>query len=207
MFGGSGGRSSGGIGSAIKMRLLIALGIAAFAFISYYTKPGDLNEVTGEKERVAMADEAEEIQLGLQAKPEMVNMHGGPSRKVAAQQQVQQVGWRLLEGLDRQLAQYNQEHPGESRRNPYEQAFQFTLLSDPRTVNAFALPGGRSSSPRPSTLASKPKGNWLVSWATRSDTCSRDMATNRWPGRVCFRDSPGPSASWLARSRVPRWRR
>ncbi len=138
MFGGS-----GGTGSTIKVRLLIALAIAAFAFLSYYTKPGDLNEVTGEVERVALTDEADEIQLGLQAKSEMIGMHGGPSRKLAAQQQVQQVGWRLLEGLERQLDEYNQEHPEANRRNPYEQAFQFTLLADPKTVNAFALPGGQ----------------------------------------------------------------
>ncbi|TWU30148.1 M48 family metallopeptidase [Bythopirellula polymerisocia] len=141
MFGGSRGR--GGSGSSFKIRLLIALAIAAFAFISYVTKPGDLNEVTGEVEKVAMADEGDEIQLGLQAKPEMVSMHGGPSRNVAAQQQVQQVGWRLLEGLDRQLDEYNKAHPDANRHNPYEKAFQFTLLADPKTVNAFALPGGQ----------------------------------------------------------------
>ncbi len=135
------GRS--GTGSSFKIRLLIALAIAAFAFLSYYTKPGDLNEVTGEVERVALADETDEIQLGLQAKPELINMHGGPSRNLAAQQQVQQVGLRLLEALDRQLDEYNQQNPGANRHNPYERAFQFTLLADPQTVNAFALPGGQ----------------------------------------------------------------
>lgn len=137
MFGGS------GAGSALKARLLIALAIAAFAFLSYYAKSRDVNEVTGEPERVALTDEAEEIQLGLQAKPEMIGMHGGPSRNPAAQQQVQQVGWRLLEALDVQLEKFNRENPGANRRNPYEQAFQFTLLADPKTVNAFALPGGQ----------------------------------------------------------------
>lgn len=137
MFGGS------GMGSAIKARLLIALAIAAFAFLSYYAKQKDVNEVTGESERVALTDEADEIQLGLQAKPEMIDMHGGPSRNVAAQQQVQTVGWRLLEALDKELEKFNRENPGANRRNPYEQAFQFTLLSDPKTVNAFALPGGQ----------------------------------------------------------------
>lgn len=136
-FGGS------GVGSALKARLFIALAIAAFAFLSYYAKSRDVNEVTGEKERVALTDEADEVRLGLQAKSEMMGMHGGPSRNVAAQQQVNTVGWRLLEALHEQLAQYNQEHPGASRRNPYEEAFQFTLLSDRRTVNAFALPGGQ----------------------------------------------------------------
>jgi predicted Zn-dependent protease len=137
MFGGS------GAGSALKARLLIALAIAAFAFLSYYAKTKDINEVTGEPERVALTDEADEIRLGLQAKPEMIGMHGGPSRNIAAQQQVQTVGWRLLEALDKELAKFNRENPGANRRNPYEEAFQFTLLSDPRTVNAFALPGGQ----------------------------------------------------------------
>lgn len=138
MFGGS-----SGTGSALKARLLIALAIAAFAFLSYYTKSQDINEVTGEKERVALVSEEDEIMLGLQAKPEMMGMHGGPSRNVAAQQQVQTVGWRLLDALDKELQKFNRENPGANRRNPYEEAFQFTLLSDPRTVNAFALPGGQ----------------------------------------------------------------
>lgn len=137
MFGGS------GAGSAFKARLLIALAIAAFAFLSYYTKSQDVNEVTGEKERVALTDEADEVQLGLQAKPEMMGMHGGPSRNIVNQQLVNTVGWRLLEALNEQLEQYNREHPGANRRNPYEEAFQFTLLADRRTVNAFALPGGQ----------------------------------------------------------------
>lgn len=135
-----GGRSTG---NSLKVRLLIALAIAAFAFISYFAKPGDRNEVTGEVERVAMVNEGDEIQLGLQARPEMVAMHGGPSRNLAAQQQVQQVGWRLLEALDQQLEEHNRTHPAEHRRNPYESAFQFTLLADPKTINAFALPGGQ----------------------------------------------------------------
>jgi predicted Zn-dependent protease len=142
-FGMSGRQSGGGIGSGLKIRLLIALAIAAFAFISYYAKPDDVNEVTGEPERVAMTEEAEEIQLGLQAAPQMVGQHGGPSRSMADQQRVQQVGWRLLSALEDELDRYNREHPESPRRNPYRDAFQFTLLADPRTINAFALPGGQ----------------------------------------------------------------
>lgn len=137
MFGGS------SAGSAFKARLLIALAIAAFAFLSYYAKSQDINEVTGEKERVALTDEADEVRLGLQAKPEMMGMHGGPSRNLANQQLVNTVGWRLLEALNKQLDEFNRENPGANRRNPYEEAFQFTLLSDRNTVNAFALPGGQ----------------------------------------------------------------
>jgi beta-barrel assembly-enhancing protease len=132
-----------GGGSAFKARLIIALVIAAFAVLSYYSKSQDVNEVTGEPERVALTDEADEVQLGLQAKSEMMGMHGGPSPDRASQQLVNTVGWRLLEALNKQLEEINRENPGANRRNPYEEAFQFTLLADDRTVNAFALPGGQ----------------------------------------------------------------
>jgi beta-barrel assembly-enhancing protease len=131
LFGGSSdGRSSG-----LKARALIALAIVAFAVISYYAKPGDLNEVTGESERVALIDPEEEIQLGFRAAPEMVDMHGGVSRDRGGQQRVEIIGNRLLDELDEELAK-------QQRHNPYRKAFRFTLLADPQTVNAFALPGG-----------------------------------------------------------------
>lgn len=136
------GRGSSGAGSGLKARLLIALAIAAFAFISYYMKPGDVNEVTGEAERVAMTEEAQEIQLGLQAAPQMVGQHGGPSRSMIDQKRVQEVGWRLLSALEEDLKRKNQGNTKHRFRNPYLESFQFTLLADPRTVNAFALPGG-----------------------------------------------------------------
>lgn len=135
MFGGGGRGAGGGMSGALKMRLLIAAAVALFAVVKYYGKPGDLNEVTGETERVAMTEEAEEIQLGLQAAPQMVNQHGGPSRDMAGQHKVQAIGEQLLQALDRRLA-------SQGRNNPYRDAFRFTLLSDDRTVNAFALPGG-----------------------------------------------------------------
>lgn len=121
--------------SSLKMRLLLAVGIALFAVVRYYGRPGDLNEVTGEIERVAMAEESEEIQLGLQAAPEMVSQHGGPSRDFQGQRRVDLIGQQLLEALDEYLM-------SEGRSNPYRGAFQFTLLADRKTVNAFALPGG-----------------------------------------------------------------
>ncbi|RIK81100.1 MAG: peptidase M48 Ste24p [Planctomycetota bacterium] len=129
------GRTRRGVGSGLKARLILALVFVAFAVISYYGQPGDVNQVTGEVERVALAEEAQEIQLGLQAAGEMVQMHGGASRDVVGQQRVQNVGAELLKALDRRLA-------ADGRQNPYRDAFRFTLLADPQTVNAFALPGG-----------------------------------------------------------------
>ncbi len=136
---GQGGRTN----SAFKMRLLIALAIAAFAVISYYAKPGDRNEVTGEAERVALTEEADEVQLGLQAAPEMEGMHGGPSLDLLDRQKVQRVGEQLLAQLDVYLAEESEKHPDNPLHNPYRDAFRFTLLADPETVNAFALPGGQ----------------------------------------------------------------
>jgi predicted Zn-dependent protease len=122
--------------SNLKTRLIIAAVIAAFALLSYYGRPGDENQVTGELERVAFTEEGDEIQLGLQAVPQMAQMHGGPSRDLPGQQRVARVGERLLDALDKHLAAQN-------RRNPYREHFDFTLLADGRTVNAFALPGGQ----------------------------------------------------------------
>lgn len=123
-------------GGSFKMRLLIAAAIALFAIVSYYGRAGDENQITGKAERVAFGEEVDEIKLGLQAAPEMVQMHGGPSRDQAAQARVERVGQRLLEMLDKKLADND-------RQNPYRNDFRFTLLADPNTVNAFALPGGQ----------------------------------------------------------------
>ncbi len=130
---GTRGGSSGGSGG-LKLRLIIAIGIALFALISYYGAPGDENKVTGEKERVAFSDEAEEMQLGLQVMPQMMAQHGGASRDAGATQMVDRVGFRLLQALETHLDKAG-------RELPYK--FNFHLLADRATVNAFALPGGQ----------------------------------------------------------------
>jgi predicted Zn-dependent protease len=125
------GRSRGG--SGWKVRLLIAAVIALFAIVSYYGKPGDENQVTGEVERVAYPDEKDEVALGLQAMPEIARQFGGRVQGRAADQ-VMLMGQRLVQVLEKDLA-------AKGRTNPYE--FQFHLLADRNTVNAFALPGGQ----------------------------------------------------------------
>jgi predicted Zn-dependent protease len=135
------GRSQYGAGgerprSNFKVRLIIALVLVAFAFLSYYGRPGDENQVTGETQRVAFGEEADEIQMGLQATPQMAAQFGGEDPDPRAQQLVKQVGEELLQALDDSL------EPG-GRHNPYRENFNFTLLGDRQTVNAFALPGGQ----------------------------------------------------------------
>ena len=130
---GMGSRSKSG-GSGIKIRLLIAAALAIFALVSYYGNPGDKNQITGETERVAFKEEVDEMRLGLQAVDQMAQQHGGFSRDAAAGR-VADMGARLLMALD----QWMRVNGG--GENPYK--FEFHLLRDPRTVNAFALPGGQ----------------------------------------------------------------
>lgn len=135
-----GGRPAGSLGSGLKLRLLIALGFVAFALITYYGNPGDVNQITGERERVALAEEEQEMALGQQAAPKMVQQHGGESRSVEDRARVDRIGRELLAGLEVWMAEKEAEL-GVDLKNPYK--FRFTLLADAKTVNAFALPGGQ----------------------------------------------------------------
>jgi beta-barrel assembly-enhancing protease len=110
----------------INPRLLIALAIAAFSIISYMMK-SQLNPVTGEKQRIGMTAR-DEILLGLQAAPQMAGQHGGRSSDARAQANVSEIGNRIVTNSD-------------ARKGPYQ--FEFHLLADAQTINAFALPGGQ----------------------------------------------------------------
>jgi len=84
--------------------------------------------VTGEKQRLGGITPRQEIALGLQAAPQMAARHGGLARDQRAQALVDQVGERIV----RESA---------ASKSPYQ--YQFHVLEDDRTINAFALPGGQ----------------------------------------------------------------
>jgi len=114
--------------SGLKLRLLIAAAIVLFSVVSYFAK-GQTNPITGEVQRVA-ENVNEEIMMGIQARPQM----GQPSLDAQASARVREVGARLVNSLDQRLRQ-------KGIANPYP--FDFHLLADNNTVNAFALPGGQ----------------------------------------------------------------
>ncbi len=116
--------------SGMKLRLMIGGAIVLFSLFRFYSK-GQSNPVTGEKQRVDMTV-GQEIQLGLQSAPQM----GQPSSNYEAQARVEKIGLRMVARLEQYL--YSRENP---IQNPY--SFDFHLLADRRTVNAFALPGGQ----------------------------------------------------------------
>jgi predicted Zn-dependent protease len=91
----------------------------------YFSSRQD-NPVTGETQYVDLTVE-QEIALGLQAAPEMAQEFGGLDTDQNAQAIVDQIGARIVESS-----------PAGS--SPYQ--FDFHLLADDQTINAFALPGG-----------------------------------------------------------------
>lgn len=110
----------------IKLTLIIGLVMAAFSLFKYYNNE-QLNPITGEKQRVSISAE-QEVALGLQSAPQMVQQYGGIHPDLRAQSLVKSVGEKLIQSTIAKQSGY-----------PYE----FHLLADPQVINAFALPGGQ----------------------------------------------------------------
>lgn len=108
-------------------RVLIGLVIAAIGLITYFSRTS-VNPVTGEKQRIAMSVE-QETALGLRAAPEMAQQMGGvlPESDRRA---------RFVEQVGQKIATRSA-----ASKAPYK--FDFHLLRDDQTINAFALPGGQ----------------------------------------------------------------
>lgn len=115
----------------LKARLLIAVVIAVFAAGSYFLT-SQTNPITGEAERVSLTRD-QEIALGLQAAPEMVSQFGGADPSEQDQARLDRIGEQLVAAMRRLFEVEGEVYP-----------FEFTLLADAQTVNAFALPGGQT---------------------------------------------------------------
>ncbi len=118
----------------LPLGLLLRYGIAALIAlvgVGMYMFRTQVNPVTGEKQHIAM-DVDQERALGLQAAPKMAEQMGGETdpRDDSNAAIVSEVGRRLVDRSD-------------AGRSPYSDNFHFHLLNDPKTINAFALPGGQ----------------------------------------------------------------
>lgn len=118
--------SLGGRGSGCSGRLIMAAAIAIFSLISYFGATQN-NPITGETQHISITPD-QETALGLQAVPEMESQFGGEDTNANDQAIVTQVGNNILQSSSAGNA-------------PYQ--FDFHLLADPQTINAFALPGGQ----------------------------------------------------------------
>ena len=118
---------SPGQGCAPRLFIGIVFGLVALGTYYFGTDTFE-NPVTGRTQRVALSPK-EEIALGLNSVPEMQRQFGGLHSDSVLQRKITLIGQRLV-----------QVNPGVNQ-SPYY--FQFHLLADDPTVNAFALPGGQ----------------------------------------------------------------
>ena len=106
--------------------LIIGLLLAGFALCKYYSS-SELNEVTGKTQHISITAE-QEVAIGLESTPAMIQQYGGLHPDPEGQKFVKQVGQRIVNGSS-------------AKNTPYQ--YDFHLLYDAETVNAFALPGGQ----------------------------------------------------------------
>lgn len=109
-----------------KIRIFIGLAIVAFALIQKCNNT-EVNPYTDRKQHIGMTTE-QEIAIGLQSAPEMAQQHGGLYPDERLQAYVDAVGNKLVNNSI-------------ARETPYQ--YDFHLLADDQTINAFALPGGQ----------------------------------------------------------------
>jgi predicted Zn-dependent protease len=107
-------------------RVVLALVIAAIGALYYFCNTQE-NPVTGEKQRVTLSPE-QEVALGLQAAPQMAAEFGGVHPDPTVQDYVERLGEQIVAASAAKGSDYQ---------------FDFHVLRDTETVNAFALPGGQ----------------------------------------------------------------
>ncbi|WP_372946110.1 M48 family metalloprotease [Muriicola sp.] len=109
-----------------KLRIFIGLAIVAFAVVQRCNNK-EKNPYTGRVQHINMTAD-QEIAIGLQSTPQIAQQYGGLYPDDRMQAYVDAVGNKLVKNSI-------------ARETPYE--YEFHLLADENTINAFALPGGQ----------------------------------------------------------------
>lgn len=115
-----------GRGRNLKLTLIIGLVMAGFSMMKYFSNE-QVNPITGVTQHVSISPE-QEVALGLQSAPQMIQQHGGVHPDLRAQEFVKSVGQKLVKSTVVNKSEYK---------------YNFHLLADPNVINAFALPGGQ----------------------------------------------------------------
>ena len=108
------------------VRILIGLVVAIISFVSYLGSQ-EYNPITGENQYISMTVE-QEIALGQQSAPQLIQEFGGLFPDEEVQDAIDEIGNRLVNNSI-------------ANNTPWQ--FEFHVLNDPNTINAFALPGGQ----------------------------------------------------------------
>ena len=109
-----------------KVRLLIGVAIALF-FVLKRCSQREVNPYTGRTQTISISPD-KEIAIGLQSAPQMAQQYGGLYPNNQYQAFVDDVGNKLVNNSI-------------AKNTPYK--YEFHLLADANTINAFALPGGQ----------------------------------------------------------------
>lgn len=109
-----------------KIRIFIGLAIVVFAFVQRCNNSEE-NPYTNRVQNINMTSD-QEIAIGLQSRPEITQQYGGLYPDERLQAFVDAIGTKLVQNSI-------------ARETPYQ--YDFHLLADPETINAFALPGGQ----------------------------------------------------------------
>lgn len=132
-------RGSGGTGGGLLSMLLrnprlgMALMMAVGAVVMYYTQTHkESNPITDTTVRV-VGDAENDVALGLQAAPELIQQYGGEHRDARLRNAVQAIGMKLVKANS----------VGDWAPEFEKYQWNFHLLADEETINAFALPGGQ----------------------------------------------------------------
>ncbi len=110
----------------LKVRLLLGVAIALF-FVVKRCMQREENPYTGRVQTISMSAN-KEIAIGLQSAPQMTQQYGGLHPNNTYQAFVDKVGNKLVSS-------------SMAKKTPYR--YEFHLLNDQKTINAFALPGGQ----------------------------------------------------------------
>ncbi|WP_439151446.1 M48 family metalloprotease [Winogradskyella sp.] len=109
-----------------KVRIFIFVLIAGFAYLRKCSQE-EINPYTGKKQAISLSPK-EEIAIGLQSAAGMAQQHGGLHPNNNYQALVDNIGSKLVNN-------------SVAKKTPYK--YDFHLLANERTINAFALPGGQ----------------------------------------------------------------
>jgi len=122
------GRMSARRGGSAGGRIIMALVLAVVAIAGYFLSTrNEYNPITDENQRISLTVQ-EEIALGLQSAPQMAAEFGGLDPDENLQASVDEIGRRIVQASEADATEY---------------PFEFHVLADTQTINAFALPGGQ----------------------------------------------------------------
>lgn len=112
--------------SGLVVRLIIGLVIAGFSLFSFFASR-EYNPITDEEQYVSITRQ-QEIALGVESAPSLIQQFGGLYPDEEIQQRIDDIGFQLVNNSI-------------ARDTVWQ--FNFHVLDDEETINAFALPGGQ----------------------------------------------------------------